>query len=237
MQGIGMDKQTTIEKMLENYIRQGRWGIHERLPSERELAEEFGASRNTIRFALRALSGRKVLSSRRGSGTFVVMIPEKQVQGDAAMLLLGLRLEGFRIVMPQVIAGYPAWMTPTKINKLESLLSQVGMALRSGDRNAFAQTQQHFFAQLVQHMDNAQLETALSHLLPAGKSFSKLLERQSLTRCEVLFSLLASILNALRHVEPALASQKTTEYASMLGEFFLDAKQYDTWRRKEACES
>lgn len=73
-----MDKQTAIEKLLEKYIRQDRWGIHERLPSERELAEEFGASRNTVRFALRALSGRKVLRSRRGSETFVVMIPQKK---------------------------------------------------------------------------------------------------------------------------------------------------------------
>lgn len=237
MQGMGMDKQTTIEKLLEKYIQQGRWGIHERLPSERELAEEFGASRNTVRFALRALSGQKILRSRRGSGTFVAMIPEKKVQGNAAMLLLELRLEGFRIVMPQVIASYMIWMTPTKINELESLLSRVGMALRSGDRNAFAQTQQHFFAQLIRHMDNSPLETSLSHLLPDGKGFSRLLEQQGLTRCEVLFSLLASIHNALRHVEPALASQKTLEYASMLGEFLADAKQYDNWKRKETCAS
>ena len=86
-------------------------------------------------------------------------------------------------------------------------------------------------------MDNSPLETSLSHLLPDGKGFSRLLEQQGLTRCEVLFSLLASILNALRHVEPALASQKTLEYASMLGEFLADAKQYDNWKRKETCAS
>lgn len=148
------------------------------------------------------------------------------------MLLLELRLEGFRIVMPQVIASYTTWMTPTKINELECLLSRVGMALRSGDRNAFAQTQQHFFAQLIRHMGNSPLEAALSHLLSDGKDFSRLLKQQGLIRCEVLFSLLASILNALRHVEPALASQKPLEYAFMLGEFLVNAKQYDNWKKR-----
>ena len=106
MQGMGMDKQTTIEKLLEKYIQQGRWGIHERLPSERELAEEFGASRNTVRFALRALSGRKILRSRRGSGTFVAMIPEKKVQGNAAMLLLDDSHKNQRARKPALPGGH-----------------------------------------------------------------------------------------------------------------------------------
>lgn len=43
-----------------------------RLPSEQELAEQLGVSRNTIREALKALEAEGMLVSRQGIGTFVI---------------------------------------------------------------------------------------------------------------------------------------------------------------------
>lgn len=43
----------------------------DRLPSERQLAADFGVSRPTLREAIRQLASRGVLTSRRGGGTFV----------------------------------------------------------------------------------------------------------------------------------------------------------------------
>ena len=53
-----MDKQECIERQLESALLEGRWGVFERLPSERGLAEAFGVNRATVRAALRALAGR-----------------------------------------------------------------------------------------------------------------------------------------------------------------------------------
>ena len=64
-----MDKQECIERQLESALLEGRWGVFERLPSERGLAEAFGVNRATVRAALRALAGRGILETRRGSGT------------------------------------------------------------------------------------------------------------------------------------------------------------------------
>ena len=63
-----MDKQECIERQLESALLEGRWGVFERLPSERGLAEAFGVNRATVRAALRALAGRGILETRRGSG-------------------------------------------------------------------------------------------------------------------------------------------------------------------------
>ena len=52
-----MDKQECIERQLESALLEGRWGVFERLPSERGLAEAFGVNRATVRAALRALPG------------------------------------------------------------------------------------------------------------------------------------------------------------------------------------
>ncbi len=61
-----------IAANLRRAILDGAYGYRERLPSERELAEHFGASRSTVREALRQLEEVHLVSRRIGSGTFIV---------------------------------------------------------------------------------------------------------------------------------------------------------------------
>ena len=97
-----MDKQECIERQLESALLEGRWGVFERLPSERGLAEAFGVNRATVRAALRALAGRGILETRRGSGTVVRALP-----GDArhAAGTFADYLAAFRILMPPLVAA------------------------------------------------------------------------------------------------------------------------------------
>ena len=60
-----------IAAKLRRAIMEGAYVYRERLPSERELAEHFGASRSTVREALRQLEDMHLVSRRIGSGTFV----------------------------------------------------------------------------------------------------------------------------------------------------------------------
>jgi GntR family transcriptional regulator len=60
-----------IAKRLTDTIRAGRAAIGSRLPSEPQLAELFGVSRNTVREAVRQLIAEGILESRQGVGTFV----------------------------------------------------------------------------------------------------------------------------------------------------------------------
>jgi GntR family transcriptional regulator, transcriptional repressor for pyruvate dehydrogenase complex len=60
-----------------------------RLPSERELAERFGASRPTISQALRRLSLMGMVEIRRGSGAYVLRRPQTMVT-DSVNLMLDL---------------------------------------------------------------------------------------------------------------------------------------------------
>jgi GntR family transcriptional regulator len=60
-----------IAKRLTETIRAGRAATGSRLPSEPQLAELFGVSRNTVREAVRHLIAEGILESRQGVGTFV----------------------------------------------------------------------------------------------------------------------------------------------------------------------
>ncbi|WP_248323528.1 MULTISPECIES: FadR/GntR family transcriptional regulator [unclassified Caballeronia] len=57
---------------LEEAIRSGRLGVGVRLPPERELSEEFGASRGAVRRVLADLKERGLIRQAVGSGTFVM---------------------------------------------------------------------------------------------------------------------------------------------------------------------
>jgi GntR family transcriptional regulator len=60
-----------IEELLMERIESGAPPVGERLPSERELAEDFGVSRMTVRQALGALEARGLIERGVGRGTFV----------------------------------------------------------------------------------------------------------------------------------------------------------------------
>jgi GntR family transcriptional regulator len=60
-----------IRARLEGAIASGTLAVHQRIPSERQLSEQFGVSRMTVRQALDAMTHDGLLYSRAGRGTFV----------------------------------------------------------------------------------------------------------------------------------------------------------------------
>ena len=60
-----------IEYELKRYIARHKLKRHDRLPSESQLAAEYGASIGTVRKALNDLEAEKVIYRRHGQGTFV----------------------------------------------------------------------------------------------------------------------------------------------------------------------
>ncbi len=88
--------EAAIERIRE-LIGSGGLPPGARLPSEAELAVQLGASRNTVREAVRALVTARVLDVRRGDGTYVTSLrPELLLEGigfAADMLQSGFALE------------------------------------------------------------------------------------------------------------------------------------------------
>ena len=60
-----------IHNQLRKNIEDGKWKVGEKIPAERELANEFSVSRMTLRQAIQALVDEGILERRVGSGTFV----------------------------------------------------------------------------------------------------------------------------------------------------------------------
>lgn len=65
-----------VTDQLRTEIREGRWAVGTRIPTEPELTELTGVGRNTVREAVQALVHAGVLERRQGSGTFVIATSE-----------------------------------------------------------------------------------------------------------------------------------------------------------------
>jgi GntR family transcriptional regulator, transcriptional repressor for pyruvate dehydrogenase complex len=61
-----------IVEQIEDSIREGRMKPGDQLPSERELAQQFGVSRTAVREAVKTLSEKGLVESHSGRGTFVI---------------------------------------------------------------------------------------------------------------------------------------------------------------------
>jgi DNA-binding GntR family transcriptional regulator len=83
-----------VAELLRHRVADGQYGIGERLPTTRELADEFGVAPNTVLSAIRVLRDEGLVSSQQGRGTFVRAVPEP---GSSAM-----PTADFKLVMDQL---------------------------------------------------------------------------------------------------------------------------------------
>ncbi|MFI6423469.1 FadR/GntR family transcriptional regulator [Promicromonospora sp. NPDC050880] len=74
-----------IARQLEQQIRSGERAVGTKLPSERELATQFGASRNVIREVLRRLEATGLIEVAAGRGSFIADQSSGRARGYDAL--------------------------------------------------------------------------------------------------------------------------------------------------------
>jgi len=92
-----------ISHELEQAIQTGMYAHGDRLPAERELADQFQTSRSTVRQALQHLESSNLVVRRKGSGTFVTYVPPSD-DTHVAEMTNPLQLVDVRFALePQIV--------------------------------------------------------------------------------------------------------------------------------------
>jgi DNA-binding FadR family transcriptional regulator len=212
-QGAVMDnKQWLIEHRIEECLLKGRWKLFERLPSERQLAEEFGVNRGTVRSALHALAGRGILEIKRGSGSVVSTLPKPQSGRNKP----GYCIQAFRLFIPVFAEALALSRPAAKLASLEHILPAAGAAIRDSDMDAFIHEQVRFLVEFVQLSQNPCLVQAAVRVLPDAKLLAWLLRGTFLADCEPLFAGMVRLVSALRYEDGESARQAVLAYADAL---------------------
>lgn len=109
LQPVGKSRlHDTISQQLNKLIAEGKLSPGDRLPPERELAERFKVSRNSVRDALRTLEARGLIETRQGDGTYVREMKPARLYTDLVDVLVSGKenirnvLQARSIIEPQV---------------------------------------------------------------------------------------------------------------------------------------
>jgi GntR family transcriptional repressor for pyruvate dehydrogenase complex len=142
-----------LERILSGELRVG-----DRLPSERELGQQFGVSRTVIREAVRALLAKGVLEVRAGSGLRVAAVGPATVSESMNLYVRGGRLDFRRVhevrrMLEVHIAGLAAERASDEdLERLAEVHEQ--MAASIGDVEAAAQHDLEFHRAIARATHN-----------------------------------------------------------------------------------
>ena len=114
-----------IARTMAAAVEDGRYAPGDKLPSERELAEDFGVSRPTIRDAMIALEFQGLVEARQGSGVYVKAAPqicEDASERDVSALELA---EARRLFEGEACALAAAIITDEQVALLDGLVADM----------------------------------------------------------------------------------------------------------------
>jgi len=141
-EAVSVGGSAGIAAKLRRAIIEGAYGLNERLPAERELAELFQTSRGTIREALRRLQELGMVDRQIGSGTFVTYRQFSE-HTEIADVTSPLELIDVRLgIEPQIVRLAVANATAMDIERMRKALIKVESA--SGDPEAFSRADAEF---------------------------------------------------------------------------------------------
>ncbi len=141
-EAISVSGSAGIAAKLRRAIIDGAYGLNERLPAERELADLFKTSRGTIREALRRLQELGMVDRQIGSGTFVTYRQFSE-HTEIADVTSPLELIDVRLgIEPQIVRLAVANATAMDIERMRKALGKVEGA--SGDAEAFSRADAEF---------------------------------------------------------------------------------------------
>jgi GntR family transcriptional regulator, hexuronate regulon transcriptional repressor len=133
-----------VAATIERAIAEGQYQPGQRLASERDLAEEFGVSRPTVRRAVIALEMRGLLESRQGSGVYVrrtsVVPPAPPRDLDIGAFD---QAEARRLFEGEVAALAATLITDEELAYLESLVAEMSNEKATKEQSELADRQFH----------------------------------------------------------------------------------------------
>ncbi len=172
-----------VIETLSTRIATQEYATEERLPSERQLAQDLGVARNTVREALDQLEARGMIRRRAGSGSFVTYDPEGSAEAlsPVAADTGPLHLQVMRgILEPEMVRLAIVSMAPRQIEALSKVLSKMEAA--QADATGFVRLEEEFHRLLAEGTGNPLLIACYNLVIDARRqAFRAAMYRRHLT--------------------------------------------------------
>ncbi|MBI1743207.1 FadR family transcriptional regulator [Candidatus Acetothermia bacterium] len=165
-------KSAFVAEQIVEAIRRGVYSVGDKLPAEREISEQMGVSRPSVREALSALQITGILSSKAGDGTYVQHTPAHQEE-DLALTLLEESpieaLEARRVLESSIVQLAAIKMTSKSLAEIKSALDRMHRAAQAKDYEAYAEGNQEFHQTIAEATGNVFIVKSILPLLEVMK--------------------------------------------------------------------
>ena len=151
-----------IARAISTSINDGRYRPGDKLPSERELADDFGVSRPTIRDAMIALEFQGLVEARQGSGVYVTAVAAPAGDDSADLEVGALELtEARRLFEGEACALSAATISDDQLAQLDQTAGQM---VRSFGPDEIERLEQEFHLAIARATGNVAIEAGVEDL-------------------------------------------------------------------------
>jgi GntR family transcriptional repressor for pyruvate dehydrogenase complex len=221
-----------IAAAIAESITVGQYQTGTRLPGERELAEEFGVSRPTVREAMIALEIRGLVEARHGSGLYVIATPT-DTPAPAELDVGAFELIEARILFEGEAAAVAATVIEDDaIAKLDDILVEMASCDPAGA--AAMDADRRFHLLIAESTGNSVISTVIDMLWNLRERAPLSAYMFAEARREGVHPRVEEhrlIVDALRARDPALARKTMRDHLQRVVEDLLAATEVEVMRR------
>lgn len=222
-------------KKLSAIVQERNLQPGDRLPPERELAPLLGVSRNTLRNVLHKLEACRLVSIRKGSGTFLhtCLLEFEDVQeasGHDTARQMAERCEASYLLLPIVAAQSAENIGVRLIEKLQQANIALSRSLLSGSTPMIYDDVVSFFRILAQGSNNQYFVSVVEQQVAYSDLLGAIITGLTQEQRDKLFALKVKLIHALRERNRSHAAEvmrKYVLYFSYAVELHSDVKATD----------
>lgn len=168
-----------------NAIADGTYPDNGRLPTEADLASTYGVSRPTVREALSRLRLDRLITSRRGSGSYVLNRMDRNIKRFAPIESIAdvQRCFAFRIAVESAAASLAADLrTPSDLVDMTRCMEDMEKACANGNNALFVESDLNFHLAVANASQNAFFHTSLGQIIAQVRTAMQLALNLSMER-------------------------------------------------------
>lgn len=209
-------KSHLIEEQIKASISEGHFSLDEKLPSERELAKSFGASRTIVREAIRSLENAGLLIVKTGiqGGSFVNKVGKKPFLESVRNMILTNQIshkeiaEARLLIEPSLAAEAAEKATPDDLKQLKESISVLKKHFQSNDGYSPVEYKEPNLHKVIAGITGNRMIITLMDVLMeiAGKRFSAI--KLDKTNQEIVISEHEKIIEAVETKDPSKAAER-----------------------------
>ncbi|OOF39631.1 GntR family transcriptional regulator [Rodentibacter mrazii] len=222
-----------IGNELKEQLINRQYQVGDKLPAERDLAEQFNVSRTVIREALIMLEIENLIEVRKGSGIYVIALPHHIASNDDFLDKVDVgpfELLQARQLLESSIAEFAALqVTRADITKLKEILATERATLEHGDEDYIADEDFHrTIAEITQNEVIIQMQKALWDLRVDSQMWKGLhLHIPNQSYRHLWLQDHENIITALQRKDPAMAKKAMWQHLENVKQKLFELSDVD----------